>query len=419
MRCELGGLERDAFAAVDADRYAKLWGLASFGALFCPLLPLRLEVKALSLERADEESFRSSLLHTLSEAFYRSGLPAELDLTFSGELLAPRGPAPALAESAILMSGGGKDSAVAGELLKSLGVPFRWYKSKSPTSARELARICGDQPLIWAEPVREIERRGGFEKLRPGRLSRLRRLRRKHSIGRPWVSMMSTLVEACLVAEATGSRWVLSGNERSANEGNGVRVGDLEVNHQYTKSYAFEREFSAFLGRYLHPELRHASLLMPLYDLQIGRIFASHPEYFSAFRRCNCSNSWCCRCAKCAFVFLLLSAFVDEEEVSRIFGADLLADPELVKIFLDLCGQGRCKPFDCVGDRDESRLALYLAAKRRSAAPLHPELAAILPSDAEGELLQKRILQAYNDENGLPPEWNQKLRKMVSTLAPC
>ena len=78
-------------------------------------------------EREDEERWRDWYLGHLGENFHRSRSPAEIDLTFSGEPLEPRQSARGLAENAVLLSGGGKDSAVAGELLKSLGVPFRCY----------------------------------------------------------------------------------------------------------------------------------------------------------------------------------------------------------------------------------------------------------------------------------------------------
>jgi hypothetical protein len=418
IRSELDGVEPDLLAAVDTDTYAKLWGLASFGNFFLPLLPVRLRVKTLSLERAEEERWRAWLIGILAEAFYRSGLPAELDLTFSGERLAPRQLAPSLAERAILMSGGGKDSVVSGELLKSLGIPFSWFgvKAEKEPAAREIARIAGDFPLITSAWFTEIKGDAGFEHVRPRRLRRFYRLHRKRLRSLRWLSMMSPAVEACLVAEATASRYVLIGSERTASEGNGIYIGDLEVNHQYSKSYAFEREFSAFLAKYLHPELKYASLLMPLYELQIGKLLASYPQYLTAFRSCNrrtAARPWCLECPKCAFVFLLLSAFVDEEAVSQVFQADLLADRRLVKTFVDLCGRGEHKPLECVGDQGESLLALYLAAKRRTTTPLHPDLAAILPTAAEAEELQKRVLHAYNDENGLPPHWNDQLRKLV------
>jgi hypothetical protein len=418
MRGELDGLDPDAAAAVDTDRYARLWGLASFGALFWPLLPIRLEVAAFSLEPEEEERCRAWFLGFLSENFYRSGQPAELDLHFSGERLAPRRSAPGLGERAILMSGGGKESAVSGELLESLGIPFRWYSSsaRKDPAVDAVAEVSGRAPAITGVSFLEIKGRRGFEKLRPARLRRDYRRARKRLATMHWHSLMGPAVQACLVAEATSSRYVLVGNERSANEGNGLRIGDLDVNHQYSKSYPFEHEFAQLVAKYLHPELRYASLLMPLYELQIARLFAAYPQYLPAFRSCNRRNrgeiSWCRRCPKCAFVFLVLAAFLDEDRVAGIFEADLLADPGLVETFLELCGRGEHKPLECVGEQDESRLALWLASKRRTAL-LHPDLAAVLPSAAEADELQGRILGAYNDENGLPPRWNDHLRAMV------
>jgi len=425
MRGFLEGVAPEALASVDTDRYAKLWGLASFGHVFGGLLPIRLEVNAFSLEPAEEERWRAWLLRSLSEHFHLTGLPAEIDLTFSGERLAARSRAAGLGERAILMSGGGKDSAVSAELLKSLGIPFDWYAFSSHTqksgkqdpSRRGIAEIAGDSPLITGTSRFGFKAPGDTDFKRAGK--RLRRryfLHRKRYRKMNWLSLMSQMVQACMVAEATGSRYVLTGSERSANEGIGIHVGAVEVNHQYMKTYAFEREFAPFLAKYLHPELKYAGLLVPLYELQIGKLFASYPQYFSTFRSCNrrtAKRPWCLECPKCAFVFLLMSAFVDEERISRIFHADLLADPRHTGLFKDLCGRGGQKPLECVGVQEESLLALYLASRRRTATPLHSDLAAILPDAAEADELSKRILNAYNDENGLPPHWNERLRELI------
>lgn len=421
VRTDLAGLDPAMLVSVDTDRYARLWGLAMFGHLFWPLLPVALRVNAFSLEPAEEERWRGWFLGTLSETLYRSGLPAEIDLEFSGEKLPPRIVAPDLQERAVLMSGGGKDSIVAGELLKRLGVPFVWFNSRgarTDPAVREVARLSGDVTLITGESFFEGKRPGedGFDTAKPKRLRRFYFLHRKRLRRLRWLSSMSQIVEACLVAEATGSRYVLTGNERSSNQGNGLFVGDLEVNHQYTKSYPFEREFAPFLSKYLHPELAHASLLMPLHELQIAKLFTADPAYFAAFRSCNRrvgGVSWCLDCPKCAFVFLMMAAFLDEDEVLKIFGADLLADPKLTTTFLELCGHGRRKPFECVGTPDESLLALHMASERRTSGPLPPALSAILPTAGEAESLRARVFDAYNDENGLPASWNDRLRALL------
>ena len=100
------------------------------------------------------------------------------------------------------------------------------------------------------------------------------------------------------------------------------------------------------------------------------------------------------------------------EVISQIFKADLLAEPKLVNTFMGLCGQGGHKPLECVGQQDESLLALYLASKRRTATPLHPDLAAIFPGVAQVAELQNRILNAYGNGNGLPSDWQDQLHRM-------
>lgn len=58
--------------------------------------------------------------------------------------------------------------------------------------------------------------------------------------------------------------------------------------------------------------------------------FCRHPQYFPAFLSCNEAlrdvrggQRWCRRCAKCAFVFLMLSAFLPPAVVEEVFGANL------------------------------------------------------------------------------------------------
>ena len=421
VRSELAGVHLEAVDPAIASRYALVWGLANFGRLFTRLLPIRLYVRALSLEPDEQAAWHSWMIGILSEHFHQHGLPPHLDLDFEGPRLTPRGSGPRLREQAILMSGGGKDSVVAGELLNSLGVPFRWYgvrEIKHETAGSEIADICGNAPPITGEWFNEVNRRGRFRQLTPTTFKKglLGSLRPPAPGGR-WLSLVGSTVEACFVAEATGSRYVLTGSDRSANQGNGIQVGDVEVNHQFTKSYALERELAPFLARYLHPELQHASLLMPFYEIQIGRRFAGHPEYFGAFRSCNrrtATRPWCLECPKCAFVFLLMSAFVDQDTVTAVFGADLLGDPALVPTYLELCGRRGHKPLECVGHHEESLLALHLASRRRCDR-LPVDLAAILPDDDEADALARSFLQAYNLENGLPAAWNDALRALVAS----
>lgn len=76
--------------------------------------------------------------------------------------------------------------------------------------------------------------------------------------------------------------------------------------------------------------------------------------------------NWCRRCEKCAFVFLLLSAWLPPAEVCDIFGGmNLLEEESLVETFLGLIGaSGNQKSFECVGTFDEARDAFQLTITR-------------------------------------------------------
>ena len=118
---------------------------------------------------------------------------------------------------------------------------------------------------------------------------------------------------AVLAARMAGAGAVAVGNERSADFGN-LSYRGLEVNHQYTKSDGFERELVELLGA-LGAGVRFYSPLRPLYELQIAEAFAALPRYHSHFMSCNEGQlggrrQWCGRCAKCAFLALILEPFL-------------------------------------------------------------------------------------------------------------
>ncbi|MEI7562383.1 MAG: hypothetical protein WCJ39_01290 [bacterium] len=75
-------------------------------------------------------------------------------------------------------------------------------------------------------------------------------------------------------------------NEKSANEGNTV-VDGIEINHQWSKSFAFEEAFSQYLHNYISADLEYFSLLRSMYEIKIAEIFSHYPQYFDVFSSCN------------------------------------------------------------------------------------------------------------------------------------
>jgi hypothetical protein len=151
-------------------------------------------------------------------------------------------------------------------------------------------------------------------------------------------------------------------NEHSASAPN-LSFDGVEINHQYSKSLEFERDFAVYAERLISPSITYFSFLRPLSEIEIARRFAKHREYFGVFRSCNTAfrqareargRRWCCNCPKCRFVFLALSPFVAKQELIEIFGRNLLDDETQCDGFAELCGLQANKPFECVGETSES-----------------------------------------------------------------
>jgi hypothetical protein len=180
------------------------------------------------------------------------------------------------------------------------------------------------------------------------------------------VTAINSLI-ATVVACATGCGSVVMANERSASQPTRV-VDGVEINHQYSKSFAFER----LLRSALEPTgVEYFSALRPWGELPIAAAFAGVPgAVHQAFMSCNRafvrdparrSPGWCGECPKCRSVYLSLAPFLDPAELVAIFGRDLLADPAQIPGFLALVDTD-AKPFECVGEIDEARVAVALLA---------------------------------------------------------
>ena len=140
----------------------------------------------------------------------------------------------------------------------------------------------------------------------------------------PWPTLIA--FSAAFVSLALGYDTIAVGNERSANEGQGTNWYDIEVNHQYDKSFAFEKLTNRYIRRWIDSDIWYFSALQHLWEVQIAKIFCTAPfsAYHPLFMSCNLPEEctrWCSRCPKCAFLFVLLSGFMDPSQVSvRLLG---------------------------------------------------------------------------------------------------
>jgi UDP-N-acetyl-alpha-D-muramoyl-L-alanyl-L-glutamate epimerase len=238
---------------------------------------------------------------------------------------------------------------------------------------------------------------------------------------------VTAIVSLVAVAQAVvlGSDEVVFSNERSADAPSFWAHG-LPVNHQYSKGLAAERRLRAALAGAV-PEITYYSLLRPLSELRIASVFARLDAYLPVFTSCNAAfrleegrrvERWCGHCPKCRFVFLALAPFLSRDRLVAILGADLLDDEAQLDGYRELLGLTGFKPFECVGEIEESRVALVLAARapdREGAAVvvrLLEELRAAGVEPGEAEIL---AALAPGDAHELPPHAEAALRAVLSS----
>ena len=196
-----------------------------------------------------------------------------------------------------------------------------------------------------------------------------------------------------LVAFGSRSKYIALSNENSANE---ATVPGTNINHQYSKSIEFERDFRNYVAENLNDKVQYFSFLRPLSELQIAKLFAQCEAYHPVFRSCNVgskTDSWCGHCPKCLFTWIILSPFLSREKLTAIFGKDLMADDSLRPIYEELNGTAEVKPFECVGTVEEVRACMEAANGNRDKV--------------------NEILNRFNNEHFLPEKFEQILKSRL------
>lgn len=297
----------------------------------------------------------------LGEFFYKNGITADFDsfMTIIPQKSESEPLHDFLSErrGALIPVGGGKDSVVTLELLSGMYSDNLCYIINPRGATLNCAHTAGygDEKILG--PRRTIDKT----------------LLERNTAG--WLNghtPFSAIVafSSYLFAFLTGKKYIALSNESSANEAN---IGGTKINHQYSKSTEFERDFRDYCAKYLLPCPEYFSMLRPWSEWQIAKKFVTYPKYLDIFQSCNVgskTDTWCGKCAKCLYVYIMLAAFLDDEKLIRIFGSDMLNNPDFTDLFNGLVFADFDKPFECVGTRAEIQLALYRAAKRREKLPL-------------------------------------------------
>ncbi len=287
--------------------------------------------------------------HGLGEFFYLNGITAYEDtfMTIFSEGNSQELSTISLDTSKVIVPiGGGKDSVVTLELLTRANIsiiPMIVNPRDASIKTLEIAGYNLNQSIV-------VNRYIDDNLLSLNKLEFLN----GHT---PFSALLAFTGALC--SALSGIANIALSNESSANEST---IPGTKINHQYSKTYEFENDFSWYLKKYIHPEIKYFSFLRPVNELQIASLFARFPQHFYSFKSCNVgskTNIWCGKCSKCLFTYIILSPFIKHDILINIFGKDMLDDIRLKEIFEKLTGISNVKPFECVGTPNEVNAALH------------------------------------------------------------
>ncbi len=305
-------------------------------------------------------------------------------------------------EGTLIPIGGGKDSCVTAELLKS-------------QKQNNLCLIVGGkEPLIKSATIAGYKNKIIYVKRNIDK--NLLELNKQGFLNghTPFSSLIAFL--SYLIAYLTGKKYVALSNESSANESN---VEGEKINHQYSKSFEFEQDFREYANKYLKTNIYYFSMLRPLNELQIAMLFSKYEKYHNIFRSCNLGSKeqpweWCRKCPKCLFVYIILSPFLYKDKLIDIFKEDLYEKKELLNTFIELCGYGKTKPFECVGTYEEVNFAISKTIQNLKENKFKlPYLLDYYYKNYKLTDCKLDIIKRYNKENNLPKQFDEILKKAI------
>ena len=353
--------------------------LVSYWKLACPKT---IVVKPFALKLCQKKWWRHLYYQGLGEFRYLNGIDCterdflRIESGTDRDFMAVDVP---LSEKVLIPVGGGKDSVVTLELLRNEmpAIPVI-------LNPRGATVNCVDAAGYTMEDVAVVNRTLDSTMLKLNQEGFLN----GHT---PFSALLAFVT--LLLGFGSGSKYIALSNESSANEST---VPGTDINHQYSKSIEFERDFMEYVKLHLNEKIRYFSFLRPLNEMQIASLFSQFTAYHEVFRSCNAgskTDSWCGKCPKCLFTWIILSPFLPKERLVDIFGKDLMKDPELKPIFEELNGTSAVKPFECVGTVEEVRACVEAMDGDRSKV--------------------EAILRRFNHDHFLPLQFEKLLKSKL------
>lgn len=275
-------------------------------------------------------------------------------------------------EGVIQLQSGGKDSLLMATLLAEQGIAATPLYITSGTVYPGVIDQLGESPIVLTRTLDKTALQaataaGGYNGHVPV----------------TYIVLALSLVQAVL----SNKQAVVASIGHEGEEPHGW-IGDLPVNHQWSKTWQAEQLFARYVAQYVSSDLIVGSPLRQYSELKIAQLFAEKAwsQFSTSFSSCNVANygqgvdntvlTWCGACPKCANSYILFAPFIDQGELDSLFGGQsLYQSSQLEGTFRGLLGiDGVMKPFECIGEVDELRVAYHDAIKQG-----YPELPFTVP----------------------------------------
>lgn len=297
----------------------------------------------------------------------------------------------------ILLNGGGKDGSVSAWLLEMCGISFTWFQ-RGESMAQTNVTASWDHPVITIKRNLDSKRKN-----------------RKYAGHRPMSAGIAFV--ALLTAHIYGHSDIIASNETSANEGN-LTLDGFTLNHQYSKSLEFEKDIQSLLsdtGVYVN----YFSLLRPLHEIQIAKIAANLTDrQLGSIISCNNGTKtghWCLKCAKCAFVALIMTA-TSKEVANKIWqDENVLSTPALRPYLIELLDPKVDKPLECVGTLAECQLAAKMIVDSKQTVTDNATLS-LLRKYANYSKQDSKSFMTNMSESNIPANFSKVITAMKDEL---
>jgi len=372
-----------------------------------------IEIEARKLDQREIKFFKTLIFKGMGEYFFQNRIPLsfakKIKIKYqSGSEKAKK--VKLFPKNAILPIGGGKDSIVLAELLKDAKMKlFGFTLNPQKNQLLTLNTLPLTKKIIIK---REID---------PGLL----KLNQAGFLNGhvPFSALLAFL--SLILAYIFEAKYIAFGFERSADDPN-LKYQGVFINHQWSKSFEFERLFFVFSRKFLLKDIYPFSFLRPLFEIQIGKLFALFPKYHHIFLSCNKPfkinpkvQTWCKTCPKCLFTFVILYPFLGKE-VFDIFGENLFEKKELLGLAKSFLDPRVPKPFECLGTKKEIHSAFFLAQKRWNEESSNKKLPYLLNyfknnfflGEKQEERMSKKLLFSLGKSN-IPSKFLSYLAKKL------